>query len=264
MPSLKKWRVSFSMSLHDLVLREERGLDVELRELGLTIGAQVFVAETFHDLVVAVEARDHEQLLEDLRRLRQREELARVRARRHQIVARAFRRRLGEHRRFDVDEAGVIEIVAHGARDLVAQAQALRHVLAAQVDVAVLEAHLFAHVLVELERQRLGAVERDQLARQQLHLAGGEVGVGGAGGALAHQAADLHHELVAQLLGLIELGLVVRVEYHLQEAFAVAQVHENDAAMIAAAMDPAGNRNLLTDQLFVDLAAVVRTHGNPG
>ena len=83
-------------------------------------------------------------------------------------------------------------------------------------------------------------------------------------GTLAHQAADLHHELVAQLLGLVELGLVVRVEYHLQEALAVAQVHEDDAAMVAAAMDPAGNRNLLTDQLFVDLAAIVRTHENPG
>ncbi len=145
-----------------------------------------------------------------------------------------------------------------------AQAQALRHVLAAQVDVAVLEAHLFAHVFVELERQRLGAVQRHQLARQQLDLARGKVGVGGAGGTLAHQAAHLDHELVAQLFGLVELGLVVRVEYHLQEAFAVAQVHEYDAAMVAAAMDPAGNRNLLTDQLFVDLAAVVRTHGNPG
>ena len=145
-----------------------------------------------------------------------------------------------------------------------AQAQALRHVFAAQVDVAIFEAHLFAHVFVELERQRLGAVQRHEFARQQLHLARGQVGVGGTRRAFAHQAAHLHHEFVAQLFGLIELGLVVRVEYHLQEAFAVAQVHENDAAMIAAAMDPAGNRNLLTDQLFVDLAAVVRTHGNPG
>ena len=82
-------------------------------------------------------------------------------------------------------------------------------------------------------------------------------------GTLAHQAAHLDHELVTQLLGLVELGLVVRVEYHLQEAFAVAHVHEYDAAMVAAAMDPAGNRNLLTDQLFVDLAAIVRTHENP-
>jgi len=34
--------------------------------------------------------------------------------------------------------------------------------------------------------------------------------------------------------------------------------------MVAAAVDPSGNGNLLTDQLFIDLAAVVRTHGNPG
>ena len=181
----------------------------------------------------------------------------------HEVVARAFRRRLGEHRRFDVDETGIVEIVAHGARDLVAQAQALRHVFAAQVDVAVLEADLFAHVFVELERQRLGAVEGHQLARQQLDLARGQVGIGGTRRALAHQAAHLDHELVAQLFGLGELGLVVRVEHHLQQAFAVAQVHEDDAAMVAAAMDPAGNRNLLTDQLFVDLAAVVRTHEKP-
>ena len=46
------------------------------------------------DLVVAVEAGDHQQLLEQLRRLRQREELARVHAAGHQVVARAFRRGL--------------------------------------------------------------------------------------------------------------------------------------------------------------------------
>ena len=43
--SLKKCRISASISRHDFVLRQERGLDVELRELGLPIGAQVFVAE---------------------------------------------------------------------------------------------------------------------------------------------------------------------------------------------------------------------------
>ena len=53
------------------------------------------------------------------------------------------------------------------------------------------------------------------------------------------------------------------IEHDLQQALAVAQVDENHAAMIAAAMHPAGNRDLLTDQLFVDLAAIVRTHGKP-
>src|SRR2546430_257888 len=40
----------------DLALVEERGLDVDLGELGLALGAQVLVAEALHDLVVAIEA----------------------------------------------------------------------------------------------------------------------------------------------------------------------------------------------------------------
>src|SRR3546814_1182080 len=70
----------------------------------LAVGAQILVAEAAGDLVVAVEARHHQQLLEQLRRLRQRKELAGMRARRHQIVARAFRRRLGQDRRLRSEE----------------------------------------------------------------------------------------------------------------------------------------------------------------
>ena len=53
---------------------DEGHLEVELRELGLAVGAQVLVAEAAGDLEVALEARDHQELLEQLRRLRQRVE----------------------------------------------------------------------------------------------------------------------------------------------------------------------------------------------
>ena len=59
----------------DFLFRQERGFAVDLREFRLTVGAQVFVAEALDDLVVAIEVRDHQHLLEQLRRLRQREEL---------------------------------------------------------------------------------------------------------------------------------------------------------------------------------------------
>ena len=52
----------------------ERHLDVELAELELPVRPEILVPEAGRDLVVAVEAGDHEELLEDLRRLRQREE----------------------------------------------------------------------------------------------------------------------------------------------------------------------------------------------
>ena len=76
---------------HHVVGVGEAHLRVELHELELPVGAQVLVAQAAGDLVVAVEAADHQQLLEQLRALRQRVELARRQPRRHHEVARALR-----------------------------------------------------------------------------------------------------------------------------------------------------------------------------
>src|SRR5262249_58287992 len=91
----------------------ERELDVHLREFRLSVGAQVLVAKAASDLEVAVESRDHEYLLEELRRLRQRVEVPGVHPARHEIVARALRRAARQRRRLDLDEALAVEIVAH-------------------------------------------------------------------------------------------------------------------------------------------------------
>ena len=91
----------------------KRHLQVELRELRLAVGAQVFVAEAAGDLHVAVVAGDHQNLLVELRRLRQRVERAVVHAAGHQVVAGPLRRAAAEDRRFDVDEVVLFEIVAH-------------------------------------------------------------------------------------------------------------------------------------------------------
>ncbi len=88
----------------DLLAREAH-LEIDLRELKLAVGAQVFVAEAAGDLEVAVEAGDHEDLLEDLRRLRQRVELAGMHAAGDKKIARALGRGLGEDGRFDLEEA---------------------------------------------------------------------------------------------------------------------------------------------------------------
>ena len=232
----------------NLGLIEKRGLDIELREFRLPVGAQILVAEAAHDLIVAVEARNHQQLLVDLRRLRQREELAGMRAARHQVIARAFRRRLGEHRRLDVDEARVVEVMAHRTRDPMPQQQALAHLFAAQVEVAIAQPHLFADVLIELKRQRLGAVEDFELLAQHLDLARLQVGVRRARRPHPHHPGDLEHELVAHALGHREHRGLVGIEDDLQQPLAIAQIDENDAAMVAAAMRPAGHRDDLPGQ----------------
>ena len=245
----------------DFLFRQERGFAVDLREFRLTVGAQVFVAEALHDLVVAIEVRDHQQLLEQLRRLRQREELAGVRTRRHQVIARAFRRALGEHRRFDVDEALRVEILAHFDRHAITQAQVLLHLRTAQVEHAMREARGFREVVVvELERRRHRRVQHRQFMAQHFDLAARQAGVRRAFRTAAHDALHLHAELVAHAFGDLEHLGAIRIADDLDEAFAVAQVDEDNAAVVAAAVYPAAQRDGLAQQGFGHQTAVFRSH----
>src|SRR3546814_18982578 len=80
-------------------------LHVQLGELELAVRAQGLVAGAYRDLIIAIEAGHHQDLLEQLRRLRQRVELAFVHARGHQEVACALGRGLGQARGYDVLDA---------------------------------------------------------------------------------------------------------------------------------------------------------------
>ena len=95
-------------SLHqsvNVIRPDERGFDVDLGELRLAIGAQVFVAKAFRDLKIFFHPADHEQLLVLLRRLRERVEFARQDSAGDEEIARAFRCALGQDRRLDFDKA---------------------------------------------------------------------------------------------------------------------------------------------------------------
>ena len=79
--------------IENVLLGDEAHLKVELIKLARrAIGARILVAEARRDLEITVETRDHDQLLELLRRLRQRVELPRMQPRGHEVVARAFGR----------------------------------------------------------------------------------------------------------------------------------------------------------------------------
>ena len=177
----------------------EAHLQIDLGELGLAVGAQVFVAEAAHDLEVLVEAGDHQDLLEDLRRLRQRVELARMHAAGHQVVARAFGRGARHERRLDLVEALRVQIVANGDRHLVAQLDVALHLRTPQVDVAILQAHLFVgqHGVGGREGQRLAVVQHAQLVGDDFDLAGRNVLVDGVRVAQLDVADDRDHKLGA-------------------------------------------------------------------
>jgi hypothetical protein len=76
----------------DVLALDERHLDVDLRKFKLPVRALVFIAETACELVIALDAGDHQDLLELLRRLRQRVKRSGLAAVRHEKLACALRR----------------------------------------------------------------------------------------------------------------------------------------------------------------------------
>ena len=183
-----------------------------------------------------------------LRRLRQRIELAGMNARRHEEVARAFRRGGGENRRLELEKA----LRLHAGAQLVDHPPAQHDVgvqlLAAQIEEAVFEPRLFRVGLIAEHGQRqLGrGTQHLDLAHIDFDRAGRHLGVLGAGRALAHLAVEARHPLGAQLFGLGEGGRV-GIDDALRDAVMVAQVDEQHAAMVADSMTPAGKADFFAD-----------------
>ena len=225
----------------DVVLLDEAHLHVELGELRLPVGAEVLVPVAAGDLVVPLQAADHEQLLEQLGALRQRVEGARPQPRGHHEVPGPLGGGPGEGRRLDLDETVTVQHRARGLVDLAAQPHRSGRAGTAQVQVPVLEARLLPdlHVLVHLERQRGRGAQHLDLGDVDLDLAGRQGGVLVARRAPAYGADDLDAVLVAQLVraGGVE-DLVA--DDHLDHARGVPQVDEGDPTVVASAGHPAG------------------------
>ncbi len=251
--------------VEDVVLGDEAHLHVELVEFQAAVGAQVLVAEAGRDLEVAVEAGDHQQLLELLGGLRQGVELRRVDARGHQEVARAFRRRGRQDRCLVLQEALADHAVADRVDDLGAQDDILVQGLAAQVEIAVLEPQLFGIVgLAEHRQRQLGGLGDHVDGRHaDLDLAGGQVGIDGVGRAGQDLAVHPDHALGAQALDAVEArGL--GADHQLGQAIVVAQVDEHQPAVVALAMDPARQPDILARVRRPEGAAGMGTVGMHG
>ena len=148
--------------VHDPLLVDETHLEVQLREFGLSVSAQILVAEATGNLEVSVHAGDHEQLLELLRALRQGIDAAGLEPAGNDEVSCAFRRRLQQDRSFDLDETGPMVGVADCSDKFGSQQQPIEQGLAPDVEIAVLEPQAFVDGrirFVDVERWRLGLVE---------------------------------------------------------------------------------------------------------
>ena len=240
---------------------DEGHLEVHLRELELAVGALVLVAEAAHDLEVAVEAGNHQQLLHELRRLRQRVEAPGLQAARHQEVARALGRRLREHRRLDLEEPQLRERTPDRLVEVMAQPECALQRWPPQVVDAVAKPRRLVRIRLGFdgEGRRRRGVEQPKLADRDLDLTARELRVHRLGRASLDPAPHQDHVLGAQLArALMTLRGDIGAEDDLHQVAPPAQIDEDHTAVVATAVHPAAEHDLASHQRGVHLAAGVR------
>ena len=131
------------------------------------------------------------------------------------------------------------------------------HALGAEIEPAVAQAQRLVHVLVvELERERRRARDDLELVDLELDLARVHLRVHRLGRARDDLARRPEDELVADLLRQLGRGRrALGVHHELHDTRPVAEVDEDEPAVIAAAGGPAGERQRLADVRRARLAA---------
>src|SRR5207248_2170199 len=224
-----------------------------LKVLRLPISAQIFVPKTFRDLKIFFDAGNLKELLVLLGRLGQRVKFSRHQSARDQEIARAFRRALGQNRRLDFEITLRIEKIARRFRSTVTNAQIARELRPAQIVIAIGQAQIFVVNLgVHRKWQIIRAIQNSQLSGNQFDVASGKFRIFRSRNARRDFAENLNHVFAPQSVSFFgQRGIFLGTENDLRQAFAVAQIDKNDAAVIARNMDPTGKSGVLTD---VDLA----------
>ena len=182
-------------------------------------------------------------------------------AARHQKIARALRRRLGQNRRLDLEKSLLAQALANRQRNLVPQLEVVLHLRPAQIDVAILQPHFLVldRLFRRRKRRQPRIVQHAQLRRLNLDLARRHLGIDRVLVAQPHLAHRGDHVLRPHLLALrVPFGNQVVIQHHLRNAGAVAQIQKDQVAVVAAPVHPAHQHHLLARVGGAQLAAHVR------
>jgi hypothetical protein len=178
----------------------------------------------------------------------------------HQEVACALRAGGRQDRGLELEEALVLHAPAQGVDDRAAPHDVLVERRAAQVQEAVFEADVLRVIVLARhgERQFGRGAEHLHVGDEHLDRTRREVGVFRARRALSHLSIDAHHPLGPHGLGEPEGGRV-RVGHALRDSVVVAQIDEQDAAVVANAVAPAGEAHGRADIGGAQVAAGMST-----
>ena len=238
------------VDIHHIVLIHKGQLHIDLGELRLAVRPQILVPVAAGQLDIPVIAGAHQQLLEQLGRLGQRVEIARMHTAGHQIIPGSFRRTLHQCGRLDLQESFPCHKLAGQGGDLRAHHEISLQIRSSQIQIPVFQAHFLSGLAVLLHREgrclRLG--QNPQGIGPHLHLAGFQVGVHRAG-TLLHHAGDGDDKLAAQSGGLLKALLVDASIFknQLHNPGSVPQIHENDASLISGLLHPSHQGDCFSD-----------------
>jgi hypothetical protein len=160
---------------------------------------------------------------------------------RHQELAGPFRGALGEHRRLDLEKTLGVEIIAGHLGNLVADGKVAQHSRPPQVEITILETQVLGHRLaIQGKWQYFRLVQNAQRLRNNFDVPGGELRVFCSREPGDDFSRDLDDVLAAKAVGeRSNLRMLFGPKDNLGDPVAIAKVYENDAAVVAARIDPA-------------------------
>ena len=226
--------------IQHILLLHERHFAVNLRELWLTVGAEVLITEATYYLEVTVISGNHEQLLECLRRLRQCVELAGIHSGRNDEVTRALWCRLDEIWGFNLHESLGIQEITDLMSNLVTKHEGILQRISPEVKISVFRTNIIAAVTFIFDcKRRCDRLVQDMYgAELDLDFAGIHLGILAL--ALDNLALHLNHELTTERIGHIDqLCRSISTYNQLGDSVTVTEVNECHTTKFPGFLHPA-------------------------
>ena len=249
--------------IKDILLLNETHLDIELVELSRRpVGAGILVTKTGRDLKVSIKTGNHGELLKLLRRLGESIELPRMHSGRNKEVSSAFRRRCRKYRCLVFEKPRARHPFPYRGDDFRAQHDVAVHGGAPKIEKAVLQADIFRErrLAEHGQRQGFGAGQYVEILDAHFHFARGNVFIDGLRITLYHLAVHTHDRFGRYVAGKLK-AFVFGLKNALGYAVVVAQIQEQQAAVVTLAVQPSGQANLLAVILESEFITIMASKG---
>src|SRR5690242_8250455 len=187
-------------------------------------------------------------------------------ATRHDVVTRALRRRLRQNRRFDLEEAALVEVSTRRLLKPVPHDEIPLQLTATQIEIAMLQSQLLGGKLLALpardgNRGSLSRSHDGEVLGANLDVARLHFRVSHFSRARRHFAVDDDDRLERKLACALDdfSRRPAWIEGDLDESGAVPEIQEDDAAEVAGSMNPPAQFHFRADVSWPELAAQVRS-----